>query len=215
MCLVHVQMCYLPTWLCKVLTVCGPVWLSWGLQVGVLPAKKRSSWKKTSFNSKAVEGWNCLKSLKNVSFRKIERKLFSYFKKLVSKYEMLKCLLIDMALQSKPINQHQSEDFLPSTYLIWQCSSPDSGLFECTALIQDPHCIAKRKEKNRTVSPDSGPTLQSGTTHRSRGTHRFFFWLLAPTGALVVMMVYYIYIRGNFFRFSLSPLMQLMLQVSL
>ena len=40
--------------------------------------------------------------------------------------------------------------------------------------------------------------------------------LLAPTGALIVMMVYYIYIRsGNFFRFSLSPLMQLMLQVSL
>ena len=40
--------------------------------------------------------------------------------------------------------------------------------------------------------------------------------LLAPTGALVVMMVYYISARsGNFFRFSLSPLMQLMLQVSL
>ena len=43
-----------------------------------------------------------------------------------------------------------------------------------------------------------------------------FISLLALTGALVVMMVYYIYIRsGNFFRFSLSPLMQLMLQVSL
>ena len=39
--------------------------------------------------------------------------------------------------------------------------------------------------------------------------------LLAPTGALIVMMVYYISIRGNFFRFSLSPLMQLMLQGSL
>ena len=40
--------------------------------------------------------------------------------------------------------------------------------------------------------------------------------LLAPTGALVVMMVYYIYIYpATFFRFSLSPLMQLMLQVSL
>ena len=35
--------------------------------------------------------------------------------------------------------------------------------------------------------------------------------LLAPTGALIVMMVYYIYIRSgsHFFRFSLSPLMQL------
>ena len=41
--------------------------------------------------------------------------------------------------------------------------------------------------------------------------------LLAPTGALIVMMVYYISGSGsgNFFRFSLSPLMQLMLQVSL
>ena len=42
------------------------------------------------------------------------------------------------------------------------------------------------------------------------------FILLAPTGALIVMMVYYISGSGsNFFRFSLSPLMQLMLQVSL
>ena len=40
--------------------------------------------------------------------------------------------------------------------------------------------------------------------------------LLAPTGALVVMMVYYISAAAtHFFRFSLSPLMQLMLQVSL
>ena len=41
--------------------------------------------------------------------------------------------------------------------------------------------------------------------------------LLAPTGALIVMIVYYIYIwcSSNFFRFSLSPLMQFMLQVSL
>ena len=38
-------------------------------------------------------------------------------------------------------------------------------------------------------------------------------FLLAPTGALVLMMVYYI--SGHFFRFSLSPLMQLMLGVSL
>ena len=40
---------------------------------------------------------------------------------------------------------------------------------------------------------------------------------LAPTGAHIVMMVYhiYIYIQGHFFRFSLSSLMQLMLQVSL
>ena len=38
--------------------------------------------------------------------------------------------------------------------------------------------------------------------------------LLAPTGALVLMMVYYL-ISAHFFRFSLSPLMQLMLQVSL
>ena len=35
--------------------------------------------------------------------------------------------------------------------------------------------------------------------------------LLAPTGALIVMMVYYISGGSNFFRFSLSPLMQLML----
>ena len=34
--------------------------------------------------------------------------------------------------------------------------------------------------------------------------------LLAPTGALVLMMVYYI-LSAHFFRFSLSPLMQLML----
>ena len=42
-------------------------------------------------------------------------------------------------------------------------------------------------------------------------------YLLAPTGALVVMMVYYMYIRSssNFFRFSLIPLMQLILQMSL
>ena len=40
--------------------------------------------------------------------------------------------------------------------------------------------------------------------------------LLAPTGALIVMMVFYISGSGsNFFRISLSPLMQLMLQVSL
>ena len=39
--------------------------------------------------------------------------------------------------------------------------------------------------------------------------------LLAPTRALVVMMVYYISAATHFFRFSLSPLMQLMLQVSL
>ena len=49
------------------------------------------------------------------------------------------------------------------------------------------------------------------------GILRFFTSqrLLAPTGALIVMMVYYISGSGNFFRFSLSPLMQLMLQVSL
>ena len=41
------------------------------------------------------------------------------------------------------------------------------------------------------------------------------FVLLAPTGALIVMMVYYISGSAHFFRFSLSPLMQLMLQVSL
>ena len=41
--------------------------------------------------------------------------------------------------------------------------------------------------------------------------------LLAPTGALILMMVYYISAAAatRFFRFSLSPLMQLMLQVSL
>ena len=38
--------------------------------------------------------------------------------------------------------------------------------------------------------------------------------LLAPTGALIVMMVYYTY-TVQLFEFSLSPLMQLMLQVSL
>ena len=38
---------------------------------------------------------------------------------------------------------------------------------------------------------------------------------LAPTGALIVMICYYIFIRNHFFRFSLSPLMQLMLPVSL
>ena len=49
------------------------------------------------------------------------------------------------------------------------------------------------------------------------GTNTALLYLLAPTGALVVMMVYYIYIylSGHFFRFSLSLLMQLMLQVSL
>ena len=45
------------------------------------------------------------------------------------------------------------------------------------------------------------------------------FWLLAPTGALVVMMVYYIYIYLSaapaFSDFHSVPLMQLMLQVSL
>ena len=42
------------------------------------------------------------------------------------------------------------------------------------------------------------------------------FALLALTGALIVTMAsIYIYIQGHFFRFSLSPLMQLMLQVSL
>ena len=41
-------------------------------------------------------------------------------------------------------------------------------------------------------------------------------YLLAPTGALIVMMVYYISgSGGNFFRFPFSPLIQLMLQVSL
>ena len=41
-------------------------------------------------------------------------------------------------------------------------------------------------------------------------------FLLAPTGALVLMMVYYISAAAtHFFRFSISPLMQLMLQVSL
>ena len=49
--------------------------------------------------------------------------------------------------------------------------------------------------------------------------HMIILNLLAPTGALIVMMVYYIYTRGgssssHFFRFSLNPLMQLMLQVS-
>ena len=38
--------------------------------------------------------------------------------------------------------------------------------------------------------------------------------MLAPTGALIVMMVYYTY-TVQLFEFSLSPLMQLMLQVSL
>ena len=37
--------------------------------------------------------------------------------------------------------------------------------------------------------------------------------LLAPTGALIVMMCYYISGGSNFFRFSLSPLMQLMLKL--
>ena len=42
--------------------------------------------------------------------------------------------------------------------------------------------------------------------------------LLAPTGALIVLMVYYISAAAaapKIFRFSLSPSMQLMLQVSL
>ena len=39
-------------------------------------------------------------------------------------------------------------------------------------------------------------------------------FFLAPTGALIVMMVYYTY-TVQLFEFSLSPLMQLMLQVSL
>ena len=41
--------------------------------------------------------------------------------------------------------------------------------------------------------------------------------LLAPTGALIVIMVYYITVEATatFFRFSLSPLLQLMFQVSL
>ena len=44
----------------------------------------------------------------------------------------------------------------------------------------------------------------------------FYVFFLAPTGALIVMMVCYLSGSGsNFFRFSLSPLMQLMLQVSL
>ena len=38
---------------------------------------------------------------------------------------------------------------------------------------------------------------------------------LAPTGALQLMMVYYISSKGHFLRFSLIPLVQLMLQVSL
>ena len=51
----------------------------------------------------------------------------------------------------------------------------------------------------------------------SDNTHWICVFLLAPTGALVVMMVYYtyIYLSTHFFRFSLIPLMQLMLQVSL
>ena len=41
-------------------------------------------------------------------------------------------------------------------------------------------------------------------------------WLLTPTGALIVMNdgLFYIYLV-TFFRYSLSPFMQLMLQVSL
>ena len=58
----------------------------------------------------------------------------------------------------------------------------------------------KRQEDKRTIKSLLKRTINS---------------LLAPTGALVVMMVYYISIRTHFFRFSLSPLMQLMLQVSL
>ena len=52
--------------------------------------------------------------------------------------------------------------------------------------------------------------------HSCKFGHQVGIHLLAPTGALVLMMVYYISAAaGHFFRFSLSPLMQLMLQVSL
>ena len=45
--------------------------------------------------------------------------------------------------------------------------------------------------------------------------HLTILFLLAPTGALVVMMVYYISVQRPLFRFSLCPLVQLMLHVSL
>ena len=57
------------------------------------------------------------------------------------------------------------------------------------------------------------PSLSySATLHYFPPSVDKLFALLAPTGALIMMMVYYTY---NFFRFSLSPLMQLMLEVSL
>ena len=58
-------------------------------------------------------------------------------------------------------------------------------------------------------------------SHKTQKLMRIVFgwtlFLLAPTGALIVILVYFISIHGSshFFRFSLSPSMQLMLQVSL
>ena len=72
-------------------------------------------------------------------------------------------------------------------------------------------------------SSDCGNCFLYNRLHGCQIWSSLYFWnstgekrLLAPTGALIVMMVYYISGSGsNFFRFSLSPLMQLMLQVSL
>ena len=65
------------------------------------------------------------------------------------------------------------------------------------------------------VSAQEGQIAFTSTPDEKCICHNRKMYLLALTGALVVMMVYYISGSGNFFRFSLSPLMQLMLQVSL
>jgi len=72
------------------------------------------------------------------------------------------------------------------------------------------HCTAKNL-----AQPGEQIAKMGEVSQGVQSMEMMSYFLLAPTGALVVTMVYYIYIRGNFFRYSLSPLMQLMLKVSL